>query len=159
MTKSKNSMDMVAFTVIVIESTFSLLHLGRHLLPITTLNRHLSRNSSKQECIPVGCIPPAHWPYAMHAPLPHMPPYHACAPCYTCPPATHKHPWHAHLLPYMPPAMHALLPCTPPAIHAPLPHISPLPCMPPLPPPPPPWTEFLTHASENITLPQLHCRR
>ena len=22
---------------------------------------------------------------------------------------------------------------------------------------PPPWTEFLTHATENITLPQLHC--
>ena len=25
-------------------------------------------------------------------------------------------------------------------------------------PPPPPWTEFLTHASENITLPQLRYR-
>ena len=24
--------------------------------------------------------------------------------------------------------------------------------------PPPVWTEFLTHATENITLPQLHCR-
>ena len=26
-------------------------------------------------------------------------------------------------------------------------------------PPTPLWTEFLTHASENITLPQLHCGR
>ena len=26
-------------------------------------------------------------------------------------------------------------------------------------PPPPAWTEFLTHASENITLNQLHCGR
>ena len=25
--------------------------------------------------------------------------------------------------------------------------------------PPPPWTEFLTHASENITLAQLRCGR
>ena len=25
--------------------------------------------------------------------------------------------------------------------------------------PPPPWTEFLTHACENITLAQLHCGR
>ena len=27
------------------------------------------------------------------------------------------------------------------------------------PPPPPQWTEFWTHASENITLPQLRCGR
>ena len=27
------------------------------------------------------------------------------------------------------------------------------------PPPPPLWTEFLTHAAENITLPQLRCGR
>ena len=61
----------------------------------------------------------------------HAPPHHAC-----------------------PPVMHA--PC-----HAcPLPHTAPLPCMPPyhaFPPlprtPPPLWTEFLTHGSENITLP------
>ena len=25
--------------------------------------------------------------------------------------------------------------------------------------PPPPWTEFVTHATENITLPQLRCGR
>ena len=45
-------------------------------------------------------------------------------------------------------------------------HAHPLPCMPP--PPcttschaccPPPRTEFLTHACENIILPQLHCGR
>ena len=83
--------------------------------------------SIKQECIPVGCVPPAHWPYlvvsAMHAP------------CHTCPPAMH-----APLLPCMPPPHHACpLPRMPPAMHAPL------------------WTEFLTHASENITLPQLRC--
>ena len=35
-------------------------------------------------------------------------------------------------------------------------HTCPLPCTPPphMYPPPPPWTEFLTHACENITLPQ-----
>ena len=32
-------------------------------------------------------------------------------------------------------------------------HVCPLPRTPPL------WTEFLTHASENITLPQLRCGR
>ena len=48
-----------------------------------------------------------------------------------------------HMRPY-----HTCTPChaCPPAMHAPLP------CM-------PPWREFLTHTSENITLPQLHCRR
>ena len=55
------------------------------------------------------------------------------------PPATHT-PRHAHP-PCMPPAMHAPLPCTPPSMHT----------------PPPLWTEFLTHASENITLPQIRC--
>ena len=55
MTKSKNSiattstayLDIIMFPVIVIESTFSLLPLGRYLLPLTTLNRYLSRHSSK----------------------------------------------------------------------------------------------------------------
>ena len=63
---------------------------------------------TKKECIPVGCIPPAYWPYlivfagrcvcpAMHAPLP-------CTP----PPLPHITPaMHA-------PAMHTPLPCTPP---------------------------------------------
>ena len=55
MTKSKNSivttgttyLDIVTFPVIVVESTFSLLPMGRYLLPLTTLNRYLSRHSSK----------------------------------------------------------------------------------------------------------------
>ena len=44
----------------------------------------------------------------------------------------------------------------------PLPCMPPSPCTPPLPPAmhaPPLWTEFLTHACENVTLPQLHCGR
>ena len=56
----------------------------------------------------------------------------------------------------------SLLPRTPPATR-------PLPCMPPtMQPPPathaplhharPPWTEFVTHACENITFPQLLLR-
>ena len=55
MTKSKNSivgtsttyLGIVTFPVIVIESTFSLIPLGRFLLALTTLNRYLSRHSSK----------------------------------------------------------------------------------------------------------------
>ena len=76
-----------------------------------------------QECIPVGCEPPTHWPYlvvsATHAPLPCMPlpAMHAPAmhylpathtPCHACPPAMHVP------LPYM---SHchtcSTLPCTP----------------------------------------------
>ena len=79
--------------------------------------------------------------------------------CHACPPAMHA-PHHACPLPCMPPAMHAL-PChahpppqTPPC------HACPLPCMPPLPNmSPPPWTEFLTHTCDNITLQQLRCGR
>ena len=100
----------------------------------------------------------------MHAlppyPLPHMPPCNACPPC------------HAHLI-----ATHAPCHAYPSAIHAPLPCMPPprlLPCMPPLfamhaPPPlchacpffamhathPFLWTEGMTHAYENITLPQI----
>ena len=55
MTKSKKSrvttsntyLDIVTLPVIVIQSTFSLLPLGGYLLPLTTLNRYLSRHSSK----------------------------------------------------------------------------------------------------------------
>ena len=91
---------------------------------------------------------------------------HACPPCHTClptPPATHA-PHHAHPLPcmplpytpparYAPNAMHTPLPCTPPTMHTPPPHMPP-PCMPPCHAHPPPWTETLTHATQNITLPQ-----
>ena len=76
-------------------------------------------------------------PSICHAcPLPCMPPSHAC------PPATHA-----------PPAMHAPLPDIPPSHTCPPATHTPLPCT------PPPWTEFVTHASENITLPQLRCGR
>ena len=104
----------------------------------------------EQECIPVGCVPPAHWPYlvvsathatpATHTPLPHMPPSAMHAP-----PATHA-PHHAHPLPChacppqctppchaqppfhtCPPAMPAPCHVCPPAMHAPLPHMPPHP--------------------------------
>ena len=90
---------------------------------------------------PLPCMPPA-----MHATLPCTSPHHACLlPCMP-PPATH-----ASLL-CTPPATHTPLPCMPPATHTPTTH-TPLPCM-----PPPLWTEFLTHACENITFPQLLLR-
>ena len=41
-----------------------------------------SENLAKQECIPVGCIPPAHWPYLRISSYP----THA-------PPNNHAHPW------------------------------------------------------------------
>ena len=99
---------------------------------------------------PLPCVPPV-----MHAtthapchacPLPCMPrvmhPLPCISPCHTCPLACthpcHTCPWLAHT----------------PATHAPLPQC-PLPCTPPPPCMPPPRTEFLTHACENITLPQL----
>ena len=56
MTKSKNStfttgttyLDIVTFPVIGIERTFSLLPLGRYLLPQTTLDRYVSRHSKNE---------------------------------------------------------------------------------------------------------------
>ena len=65
-----------------------------------------NKNSSKfvlmQECIPVGCFPPAHWPHlvvsagrrAYHTPsLRHAHTFPAIhAPCHACPPATHTPP-------------------------------------------------------------------
>ena len=112
-------------------------------------------------------------PPAMHVPQPCMPPSHTCPLSHACslpcmPPATHA-PHHA-----CPPAMHTPLPqmpprfTWPPASHTPSGHACPLPCTPPrpwhgplprTPPPPHLWTEFLTHASENITLPQLRSGR
>ena len=55
-------------------------------------------NICVQECIPVGCVPPAHWPWGV----------------------------------YLPGGSAQVLP---------------------------PWTEFSTHATENITLSQLRCGR
>ena len=70
----------------------------------------------------------------------------------------HACPHHAHPLPCMLPCHSCPLPCMPPTTHAPPHHACPpamhTPCHAcPL----PPWTEFLTHASENITLLQLRC--
>ena len=100
----------------------------------------------------------AHPPATMHAPWqPHMPPSN-----HACPPATKHDPQQPRMLP----GNHT---CPPATTHAPGNHACPLatthapqqPCMPPAtthaprqPCMPPPWTEFLTHASENITLPQ-----
>ena len=88
----------------------------------------LWHHSKEQECIPVGCVPPA----AMAvSPATHVP-CHACLPAKHVPPAMHAPllctppchtpPYHAH-----PPAMHAPLPHMPPG------HACPLPCMPPPP--------------------------
>ena len=60
-----------------------------------------------------------------------------CVPTHT--PLPLRAPYHAYPLP-----------CTPPH------HTCPLPCMPPC-HTPSPWTEFLTHPCENITLPQHRC--
>ena len=109
-----------------------------------------------QKCIPVGCVPPAHWPAISHrwgACIPHMPPLSPHtppslhAPCHTCPsfamhfPICHTCPSFAMHPPL--PCMHAPLspcmspwPCTPLAMHAP--H---QPCMPPW-----PWTPPAMHA-------------
>ena len=116
----------------------------------------------KQECIPAGCVPPAHWPYlvvshacppqaTMHPPeqprmppleQPHMPPWsnHACPPreqpC--MPPRATRH---------APPEQ----PCMPPGAttHAP----------PPQQPRTPPPVNRMTNRCKNITLPQLRCGR
>ena len=81
----------------------------------------------------------------MHAPLPCMPPPHT--PCHAWPLPCMRPPTTHDPLPCMPSAMHAPCHACPPATHDPLPCTSPL------------WTEFLTHASENITLAQLCCGR
>ena len=106
--------------------------------PCTPLNPPIlfPKWQKKQECIPVGCVPNAHWLYAMavvsargacvahppsmHAPLPCTPPdmhtpCHVC-PCHTCPP------------PCMSPVMHAPLPHMPPTMHTPCHACPPLPC-------------------------------
>ena len=110
---------------------------------------------AKQECIPVGCVPSAHWPYPVVSAT--QAPCHAHPRCHACP-LKPTHPCHAHPPPRMPPAMYAPchtcppIPCMPPTMHAPY-HACPPAMHTPL------WTEFLTHASEKITLPQLHCGR
>ena len=98
---------------------------------------------------PLPCMPSCHAPLphtppcmppAMYAPLPCMPPCHSYPPAMHAPSATHA-PHHA-----CPPTMHAPCRACPPTTHTPCnAH--------------PPWQEFLTHTSENITLPQLRCGR
>ena len=86
---------------------------------------------------PLPCMPPCHacpppcMPPAMHAPC------HACTPCHACLPCTPHHTYplpcmpscHAYLPPHMPPATHT------PTMHAPAItcpcHACPLPCIPP----------------------------
>ena len=106
--------------------------------------------SSGQECIPVGCVPPTTvvvggsgggsasvhagidppWVWAWRPPL-----VWAWRPPGQTPQLS---PW----VWAWKPARHAGIPPSDAAMHA------------GIPPPPPPWTEFLTHATENITLPQ-----
>ena len=94
----------------------------------------------------------AHPPATTHPQQPCMPPTTMHTPQQPCmPPSNHACP---------PPSNHA---CPPTTLHPWQPHTSPATTHTPL------WTEFLTHASENITLPQtsfaggnntrMHCRR
>ena len=89
---------------------------------------HEAVNTTKQECITIGCVKPASVPVspATHNPRPRSPAMHTS-------------------LSHMPPARHNSLLAThsPPAMHAPLPYPRPrmLSC-------------GLTDACENITLPQ-----
>ena len=85
---------------------------------------------TKQECIPVGCIPAAHWPYPRRGVHPRRnfgpdPPEKLQT----------SHPKRD------PPGPDTPQDQTPQTKYSPL------------------WTEFLTHACENITLPQLRCGR
>ena len=91
---------------------------------------------TKQECIPIGCVPTTvSGRLSYHArPLPCTPPCHA-----------HNHAMHTPHSPHMPLICHA---CPLFATHAPFPS----------PRMPPPRTEFLTQACENITFPQLLLR-
>ena len=100
--------------------------------------------SNSHACPPSCMSPTMHVPPAMHSPLPHTP-------CHAFPPGMHALP-----------TMHAPLPCTAPHHTCPLPHTLPChtsPChaCPPATHAPPLWTEFLKHASENITLCHLRC--
>ena len=91
------------------------------------------------ECIPVGCVPPAHWPYLVvsargghdmppslpHMPLPHTPSVPHTPPQPHTPPAIQTHPCHTHPFsrhahpPVMHAPCHACLPMPPPTMHIP----------------------------------------
>ena len=83
---------------------------------------------TKQECIPVGCVPPAHWSYLVISHThPHACPLQPCMPPATTyvPLATTHVPWQ----PCMPPSNHAPPPAT---MHPRQPHMPPWQwCMPP----------------------------
>ena len=96
--------------------------------------------SGKQECIPVGCIPNAHWPYLRISSYPmHTPQNNHAHPLlsnHACPPQATRH---APEQPCTPPEQPRMPPQA--TMHA------------------PPVDKMWTHASENITLPQLRCGR
>ena len=71
----------------------------------------------KQECIPVGCVPSAHWPYPMVSAMACMPPHHAQPPLATHAPC-HSHPSVTHA---PPPRMPSGFTC-PFAMHTPATH-------------------------------------
>ena len=114
--------------------------------------RRLRKNNSLQECIPVGCVPPA-----VIAVFPAK-----YAPCHAHIPATHA-PCHAFPLPHMPPMHTPLhhhtcpLPCMPPPCHISPHHACPLPHM--TPDMHAPLMNRMTDRCKNITLPQLRCPR
>ena len=96
---------------------------------ILVQSKCLVKTMTKQECIPVGCVPCVPSAAVAISPVTHIP-CHACHSATHTPPATHAPlghacPYHACL-----PTMHAplnhmqLLPCMPPC------HVHPLPCMP-----------------------------
>ena len=111
-----------------------------------TVSRHILHMPPSNHACPLA---------TMHAPQqPRMPPATMHAPGnHTCPPST----MHAPQQPHTPPSNHARprQPCMPsprqPCMPPSKPHMPPLPWQPHM---PPLWTEFLTHASENITLSQ-----
>ena len=72
-------------------------------------DRDEKHNKTQQECIPVGCVPPAHWPYLVVS-YAHPPHIHASPGNHTGPPTT----MHAPRQPRMPPSNHASPPATTP---------------------------------------------
>ena len=80
--------------------------------------QRVGRNKLKeQECIPVGCVPPA---AIAVSPATH-------APCHACSPATYSPPTMHAPLPCMSPCHACPLPWMPPCDSLPLPHMSPSP--------------------------------
>ena len=101
---------------------------------------------TKQECIPVGCVPSA--AVAVSHDTHGTPQFHACPHC------------HTHHLPCMPSTMHALLPCMPLLPCSPQCHRCPLPCMTMLPPTCHAWPchaqPSATHAPCHACPPTMH---